>query len=101
MRAYLIRRLAQSFLVLALISVAIFIIIHLAPGGPAILMAPDLTPADRQYVMRNLGLDQPLGVQVLKWLGAVARGDFGRSLSDQRPVIELIRERLPATVLLS
>lgn len=101
MRAYLVRRLVQSILVLALISVAIFVIIHLAPGGPAILVAPDLTPADRQYIMRNLGLDQPLGVQVLKWLRAVARGDFGRSLSDQRPVMELIRERLPATVLLS
>lgn len=101
MSAYLVRRLAQSFLVLGVISVAIFVIIHLAPGGPAILVAPDLTPADRQYIMRNLGLDQPVGVQLLKWLRAVARGDFGRSLSDQRPVMDRVRERLPATILLS
>jgi len=101
MSAYLVRRLAQSFLVLVVISVVIFVIIHLAPGGPAILVAPDLTPADRQYIMRNLGLDQPLGVQLLKWLRAVARGDFGRSLSDQRPVMDRVRERLPATILLS
>jgi len=98
---YLARRVVQSFLVLVLISVTIFIIIHLAPGGPAILVAADLTPADRQYIMRNLGLDQPLSVQLLKWFSTVARGDFGRSINDQRPVLDLIRERLPATLLLS
>jgi peptide/nickel transport system permease protein len=101
MSTYLARRLAQSLLVLVLISVAIFTIIHLAPGGPAILVAPDLTPADRASITHNLGLDQSLHVQLGKWFQAVARGDFGRSLTNQRPVIELIVERLPATLLLT
>ncbi|HYM69667.1 MAG TPA: ABC transporter permease [bacterium] len=101
MGPYLARRLAQSLLVLVLVSITIFVIIHVAPGGPAILVASDLSPADRQYIMRNLGLDRPVGVQLLKWFGAVARGDFGRSLNNQRPVIDLIRERLPATLVLA
>lgn len=101
MGTYLARRLTQSLLVLVLISVATFAIIHLSPGGPEVLLAGDLSPADREYIIRNLGLDQPLHVQLARWFGAVLRGDFGRSFNQQRPVMDVIRERLPATVLLA
>src|SRR5215475_9930154 len=49
----------------------------------------------------NLGLDQPIPVQYLKWAAAIGRGDFGRSYTDGRPVMELIGDRLPNTLLLS
>jgi peptide/nickel transport system permease protein len=101
MGTYLARRLAQSLLVLVLISVATFAIIHLSPGGPEVLLTGDLSPADREYIIRNLGLDQPLHVQFARWFGAALRGDFGRSFNQQRPVRDVIRERLPATVLLA
>lgn len=101
MGRYLVGRLVQSLLVLVLISATTFALIHLAPGGPAILVAADLSPADRAYIVRNLGLDQPLHVQVAKWFAAVLRGDFGRSFNQQRPVMEMILERLPATAFLA
>ena len=101
MGRYLARRMVQSLLVLVLISATTFGIIHLAPGGPAILVAAELSPADRQYILRNLGLDQPLHIQFAKWFAAVLRGDFGRSFNQQRPVMEMMLERLPATVFLA
>ncbi len=91
----------HALVVLVLISVATFIIVHLSPGGPDVLFTGDLRPADRQYVIHNLGLDQPLHVQLIRWFGAVLRGDFGRSFNQQRPVLDLILERLPATLLLA
>jgi peptide/nickel transport system permease protein len=97
----LIRRLAQALVVLVLISVATFLIVHLSPGGPEVLFAGDLPPSERQHIIRNLGLDQPLHVQFAKWFGAVLRGDFGRSFNQQRAVLDLMLERLPASLLLA
>ena len=101
MVAYLVRRVVHATVVLVLISVATFLIVHLSPGGPDVLFAGDLPPADRQYIIHNLGLDQPLHVQFVRWFGAVLRGDFGRSFNQQRPVLDLILERLPATLVLA
>jgi peptide/nickel transport system permease protein len=97
----LIRRFAQALVVLVLISVATFLIVHLSPGGPEVLFAGDLPPSERQHIIRNLGLDQPLHVQFTKWFGAVVRGDFGRSFNQQRAVLDLMLERLPASLLLA
>jgi len=99
--AYLARRLAHSIVVLSLISVATFLIVHLSPGGPEVLFAGDLPPSERVHIIRNLGLDQPLHVQLARWFSAVLRGDFGRSFNQQRPVLDMIAERLPATVVLA
>ncbi len=101
MLAYLARRLAHSIVVLSLISVATFLIVHLSPGGPEVLFAGDLPPSERVHIIRNLGLDKPLHVQFLRWFSAVLRGDFGRSFNQQRPVLDMIAERLPATVVLA
>jgi peptide/nickel transport system permease protein len=98
---YLLRRLIHSLVVLVLISVATFLIVHLSPGGPEVLFTGDLPPSERQYIIRNLGLDQPLHVQFSRWFGAVIRGDFGRSFNQQRAVLDLILERLPASLLLA
>ena len=101
MLAYLARRLAHSIVVLSLISVATFLIVHVSPGGPEVLFAGDLPPSERVHIIRNLGLDQPLHVQFVRWFSAVLRGDFGRSFNQQRPVLDMIAERLPATVVLA
>jgi peptide/nickel transport system permease protein len=66
-----------------------------------VLFAGDLPPSERQHIIRNLGLDQPLHVQFAKWFGAVIRGDFGRSFNQQRAVLDLLLERLPASLLLA
>lgn len=98
---YPTRWLVHAAVVLVLISVATFVIVHLSPGGPEILFTGNLPPGDRRHMIHNLGLDQPLHVQFVRWFGAVLHGDFGRSFNQQRPVIELILERLPATVILA
>jgi len=79
---------------------ATFLLVHLAPGGPAILLDPALDPADAEILRTRLGLDRPLIEQYWRWLADVVRLDFGSSFTFDRPVIGLILERLPATMLL-
>jgi len=87
---------------LFLISMILFLIIHSAPGGGLgpYLQNPHITPADIARLKHNLGLDQPLPVQYIAWLGQVLRGDFGYSTSNSEPVFNAIVERLPSTFLL-
>ncbi len=100
MSAYLVRRLGHAFVVLFVVSVLTFALVNLAPGGPAIMTTMETTPEQREAHRVRLGLDRPLYVRFGKWLWAVARGDFGRSLNDGRPVLQVIGERLPPTALL-
>jgi peptide/nickel transport system permease protein len=95
---YLIRRMLESIVTLVIISLVTFGLIHAAPGGPAILMDPTLSAADREKMARGLGLDEPLPVQYGRWITNIGEGDLGRSISQKRPVLEMIMERLPATM---
>ena len=101
MGKYIFERLIHALIVLLVISIVTFVIIQLAPGGPAALSDPNLTAQDVARMRRNMGLDQPIMVQYFIWLGHVLQGDLGRSFQDGQPVIELIWSRLPATLLLS
>jgi len=85
---------------LLLISVVIFAILSQAPGGPLTpyLQNPRITEADITRLKHNLGLDQPVPIQYLHWLGQVVRGDFGYSTSNSEPVSQAILERVPATL---
>lgn len=85
---------------MAVVVTTTFLLVHLAPGGPAILLDPALDPADAELLRKRLGLDQPLIVQYGRWLADVIRLDFGSSFTFDRPVLGLILERLPATMLL-
>jgi len=96
--AYLIRRFIQSVITLFIISVVTFGLIHAAPGGPGILLDPNLSPEDRTRMSQSLGLDQPIPVQYWKWLGNLFQGDFGQSLMQKSGVLTVIGERLPATI---
>ena len=77
-----------------------FALLHAAPGGPlsVYLENPGVRPEDIERLRRALGLDQPLAVQYLRWLGSFLRGDWGFSLSDGRPVAQRMLERAPATL---
>lgn len=101
MASYVFRRLVHSGLVLLLLSAITFLIIQIAPGGPSILINPDISAEDAQRIRENLGLTQPLPVQYVRWASALFRGDFGRSFIDGRPVTEVLFERLPNTLVLS
>ena len=101
MLRYVVARLIQTVVLVFLVTVATFALISFAPGGPAILYESGMGQAEMEEMKRILGLDQPLYVQYVRWLGNVLRGDLGMSLTLTRPVASLIRDRLPATLLLS
>ncbi len=99
MGRYLATRLLASLLNLVLVTVLVFVMLHVAPGDPAdYLVAPDATEADRAEARRLWGLDRPLPVQYLAYAGNVLRGDLGTSLYFQEPVGALIRKRAAATL---
>jgi peptide/nickel transport system permease protein len=96
---FVVRRLVLSIPILLLVSIMVFGLIHLIPGDPArVILGQEATPEAIAGLRRELGLDQPLAVQYLTWLGKVLRGDLGRSLADRSPVIDQIKLRLPVTL---
>jgi len=101
-RRYLARRLLLLVPVLAGVSVIIFMVLHLSPGDPAeIMLGSQATREDLARLRADLGLNEPLHVQYLRWIGHVARGDLGRSLWMKRPVLGEVLTRLQATLLLT
>lgn len=100
MLGYIGHRLLQALPVLFLASIPVFLILHLAPGDPAILLAgEDATDAEIQVIRDYLGLNKPLLVQYVTWVSRVLQGDFGISFYVQgASVTDLILQRLPATL---
>src|SRR3712207_6504696 len=100
MTAYLLRRLVQSALLLVIVTVVAFGLMHLAPGGPESVYAlsPGMRAEDLERIRRSYGLDQPVYVQYAKWAEGMLTGDWGRSYRDNRPVLNVIFARVPATV---
>jgi peptide/nickel transport system permease protein len=99
MGRYVLGRLAAMLPVLLLVSVVIFSLIHLTPGDPAtVMLGAEASLEDIQRVRQELGLDQPLYLQYLHWLGRVLRGDLGHSIRTHQPVAEAILQRLPVTI---
>lgn len=102
MSTYVIRKLLQAIPLLFGVSLVTFLIIHTAPGDPvSYILSPGMSPDEANRLREALGLDQPIWVQYVLWLGAILRGDLGTSFLSNRPVTELIFERLGATLLLS
>jgi len=100
--AYALRRLLLAVPVLFGVSVLVFAVLHLAPGDPAaIMLGAQSTKEDVERLRRDLGLDQPLVVQYLHWMGQVARGDLGRSIPLGRAVLPEVLLRFKATLLLT
>src|SRR5256712_7026994 len=102
MGIYVTRRLLQAVPLLWLVSLVVFLLLHVIPGGPmaAYENNPDMTAEDQQRLEHDLGLDVPLHVQYVRWLAALLHGDWGYSLASKRPVLVEIGDRLPNTVYL-
>ena len=95
----LLRRVAATLPVMAVVALLVFLLIHLAPGDPAALIAGDLASADDiARLHAALGLDQPLWRQFAIWAGHLAHGDLGTSIFTQVPVSELLAQRLEPTL---
>ena len=102
MKTYIARRLLALIPVALVVATVAFVLIHLAPGDPASIIAgPDANPDDVARIQRQLGLDAPFHVQLFRWYGRLAQGDLGQSIFLRRPVLEAILDRAEPTILLT
>lgn len=99
MARYIARRLLATIPVVVLVTVIVFLLLHVTPGDPVVIMLGDQAAPDAVAALRhNLGLDLPLPVQYGVWLWRVARGDLGTSLRTHDPVSRLALARYPTTL---
>ncbi len=99
MTKYLLRRLLQLVVVSFIISVLVFLLVHLLPGDPAtVILGSSDTAHNRAILDKQLGLDKGLVQQYLTWLGAVFHGNLGQSFLDHEPVTEIIATGWPIDV---
>lgn len=99
--AYILRRIAISVPVILLLLLLVFALVHIAPGDPVVLMFENESRASQEDIDRvreRLGLDRPLPVQFVSFVGNAIRGDLGTSLHSREPVLKMIVDRLPYTL---
>ena len=90
-----LRRFFATIPVLLLVSAGVFALIHLTPGDPIdAMMAESVDAGVKEHLRKELGLDQPLHLQYVAWMGRILRGDLGRSIRNQEPVIENVGRRI-------
>ena len=107
MGGYVAKRVLQAIPLLLGIATITFFIVHLAPGDPMNIYLErqqerrEMDPRLIERIREKYGLDQPLPVQYVKWIGNLARGDLGESFRYRRPVASLLAERIPYTLQLT
>ena len=102
MLAYILRRILATLPVMGIVVVFVFLLVRIAPGDPAAIIAGDYaTPENIQKIRVGLGLDKPIHVQFWIYLTNLAQGDLGRSLHSRLPVGQLILQRVEPTVALA
>lgn len=102
MTTYIARRVGTSALVIFLVTLIVFTLLHALPGGPVLaILGSRATPAQIARYTHELGYDQPLPVQYVRWLLSLLRGDLGDSYKLNQSVVSLIGNRLPKTVVLT
>jgi len=95
-------RLMVAIPVMLVVVTIVFLLLRISPGDPALIMAGDqATPEVLEAIRRQMGLDQPLLVQYLTWMGDLLTGDLGRSAISRTPVIDLIASRIEPTLVLA
>jgi peptide/nickel transport system permease protein len=95
-------RLLQAVPVILLVAVLAFLLMHMLPGDPAVVMAgPDASPEAIEKIRHQIGLDRPIWEQLVAWIGNLARGDFGQSLMLNQGVFSSVVDRLPVTLSLA
>ena len=97
MKAFLIRRLLQSLLVLLGVSAVVFFILHLTGDPTLLLLPPDATAEEIVRFRQVMGFNDPVAVQYVRFLKGAVQGNFGESLRHGQPALDLVLERLPAT----
>ncbi len=102
MANYALRRVLQSIPILFILSLLLFAMVRAAPGGPlsTAYRNPNVTKEQIELLKKQLGLDRPLPVQYVSWLGDLLHGDMGDSIKFRRPVSVMIAERIPNTLVL-
>ena len=96
---YFTRRLLSIIPVLWLVSIMVFILIHLVPGDPVlVILGQTAEPEQIEMMRQRLGLDQPILVQYWEWITGLLQGDLGTSIISDEPVTRLILERIPITI---
>jgi peptide/nickel transport system permease protein len=102
MGAFVLRRLLGAIPLLIGIATIIFFVLRLAPGDPTTFyFNPNIPPDVIEQLRRNLGLDQPLHIQYVRWMTSFFTGDFGYSFAQSRPVRDILLEALPNTLMLT
>ncbi|MGO1079445.1 ABC transporter permease [Inquilinus sp. CA228] len=102
MLSYIVNRLIGMVAVMFIVATVVFIIIRVTPGDPAaVMLGPDAQPSDIVELRAKLGLDQPLPVQYVGWLGQIAVGDLGQSIFLNQPVLSAIGDRAEPTLMLT
>jgi peptide/nickel transport system permease protein len=100
--SFLVTRIVQTLPTLLLVSLLVFLLQHLMPGDPAMMLAGDeRSPQVLEQIRHQLGLDKPLPLQYLYWLGNVMQGDLGLSWRFREPISNLILTKLPVTLQLA
>src|SRR6266498_587196 len=101
MWSYLVRRLLQALFILFIITLLCFILTHYSSDPMSQYATKQgMTAADRDALKHSLGLDQPVPVQYVKWLGLALQGNLGSSYFAPQPVLKMIKQRLPMTLIL-
>jgi ABC-type dipeptide/oligopeptide/nickel transport system permease component len=101
MGAYIFRRIWQSMIVILGVIVITFMISRVLGDPVALLLPPEATPEQRMYYARDLGLDRPMYVQLVVYVGKVLKGDFGQSFRHQEPAMKILLDRVPASLYLT
>lgn len=101
MRRFIAARLAQSAVVIIIVTVVAFLLLRLAPGDPFAYDAPGMTPAIRAQWREQFGYNKPLPIQLARYLGNVARGNFGYSTLQRRPARDVLLDAVPRTLTLA
>jgi peptide/nickel transport system permease protein len=94
-------RIARAMLTIALVVTFAFVVLRLSGDPALIIMGPEAPPEVIAAFRKAWGLDDPIWMQYLDYFGAIARGELGRSMRDGRPAIQLVAERIPATLVLT
>ncbi len=99
MGRYILKRIGQSIIVLFIVTVLVFLVMHMIPGDPvAIYLGETATPEQIEFYTKEFGLDQPLYIQYLRWLGGLFQGEMGRSISFSMDVTQLLPKRILTTL---
>jgi len=101
MKGYILKRLFHSIFVLVGISLVVFIILHLTGDPAALLMPMDATPEQVAQFRKEMGFTDPIVVQYWRFFKGTLRGDFGQSFRHSEPALDLVMERMPATIQLT